>query len=106
MEEKIIQIHGLDKVVEKIRRKYLDAERSIFYSLEDLTLEDLKTEYKNALIVKKSVEKISKVEIDESGLKVYKAKMRTLEAYFNLYDLLCSLGYYIEIVALDSWWLN
>ena len=100
MEEKIIRIYGLDEVVEKIRRKYRNAERSIFYSLEEL-----KTEYENALIVKKSVEKISKVEIDD-GLKVYKAKMRTLEAYFNLYDLLCSLGYEIEIVALDSLWLG
>ena len=67
-----------------------NAERNIFYSLEDLTLEDLKTEYENALIVKKVVEKISKVEIDENGQKVYKAKMRALETYFNLYDLLCS----------------
>lgn len=106
MEEKIIQIHGLDEVIGKIRRKYLDAERSIFYSLEDLTLEDLKTEYENALIVKKAVEKISKVEIDKNGRKIYKVKMRTLEAYFNLYDLLCSLGYEIEIVALDSLWLG
>lgn len=100
MEEKIIQIHGLDEVIEKIRRKYLNAERSIFYSLEDL-----KNEYENALIVKKAVEKISKVEI-ENGLKIYKVKMCALETYFNLYDLLCSLGYEVEIVALDSLWLN
>ena len=106
MEEKIIQIHGLDEVVEKIRRKYLNAERSIFYSLEDLTSEDLKAEYENALIVKKAVEKISKVEIDENGQKIYKVKMCALETYFNLYDLLCSLGYEVEIVALDSLWLN
>ena len=105
MKEKIIQIHGLDEVIGKIRRKYLNAERSIFYSLEDLTLEDLKTEYENALIVKKAVEKISKVEI-ENGLKVYKVKMCALETYFNLYNLLCSLGYEVEIVALDSLWLN
>ncbi len=100
MKEKIIQIHGLDEVVEKIRRKYLNAERSIFYSLEDL-----KAEYENALIVKKAVEKISKVEI-ENGLKIYKVKMCALETYFNLYDLLCSLGYEVEIVALDSLWLS
>ena len=51
-------------------------------------------------------EKAYKVEIDKNGQKIYKVKMCALETYFNLYHLLCSLGYEVEIVALDSLWLN
>lgn len=84
MKNKIIEIHGLDEAVAKLKRKYMCRDIGIFGSLDEL-LED----YENALKIKEKISKISKVQPDMFNKNVYYASVNTLDAYFKLYDLLC-----------------